>query len=525
MTRRSAVYNFFLEDQGHFECTLKKDGAACATRIPKMSKGNGSACGNLKRHIKRHHDDTHEILKNEEVQEPQTKENKKQKTLGEYFKSSATTVQVTSHDLKKSIMMMVAYDGVPLTFFSGQGFQMLCKDAACKLGVGTGRDAVRAMILKKFEEEKEALRNCIAGVPVFLKFDGVTRLRAHYLGISVQFWSDERQEIIIKSLSLVDTNAKHDALHLKQIVESAISDYGIAKKQVLACVVDNASNLTKTIDLLNDDENSEATEEDKDENENNEEEEDNPESFIPTEVHHMRCAEHTLQLAIRDGLKNPAVSSFLTKIRAVTQHLRAPHTDSILKRRAGKGVVIDVVTRWGSTFLMLKRLLELKVFIQDLGSREVHLTDQEWAKLEDMVHLLEIPYKATIGLQKEKLTPGECFLKWKEVTFNLAKVQSPLSLAIIDSMNLRERKLLENSIFLAAVWIDSRARVFLTPEQKNDAKEAFVKMHQRLKKLSDVASSTQTSPMIHSRKENSENDFEAYMDALEETAISNASKY
>lgn len=86
---------------------------------------------------------------------------------------------------------MVAYDGVPLTFFGGQGFQVLSKNAACKLGVGMGRDAVRGKIMKKFEEEKETLCNCINGVPVFLKFDGVTKLRVHYLGLSIQIWSEE----------------------------------------------------------------------------------------------------------------------------------------------------------------------------------------------------------------------------------------------------------------------------------------------------------------------------------------------
>lgn len=134
----------------------------------------------------------------------------------------------------------------------------------------------------------------------------------------------------------MDTNAKHDAHHIQHILESTMSVYGIVKKQVFACFVDNASNMTKTTNLMNkdsQDENSEAAKEYENENEV---EELKPESFIPPEVHHLRCTEHMLQLVIRDGLKKPSIASFLTKIRAVAQHLRAPCTDNILKRRAEK---------------------------------------------------------------------------------------------------------------------------------------------------------------------------------------------
>ena len=71
-------------------------------------------------------------------------------------------------------------------------------------------------------------------------------------------------------------------------------------------------------------------------------------------IYHMKCAEHTLQLGIRDVLKKGRAEKFLTKLRKLAQHLRSPHTDGILKRRANKGMLIDMPTRWASTFLMLQ---------------------------------------------------------------------------------------------------------------------------------------------------------------------------
>ena len=54
-------------------------------------------------------------------------------------------------------------------------------------------------------------------------------------------------------------------------------------------------------------------------------------------IYHTRCAEHKLQLGIREVLKKGRAEKFLTKLRKLAQHLRLPHIDGILKRRANKG--------------------------------------------------------------------------------------------------------------------------------------------------------------------------------------------
>ena len=61
-------------------------------------------------------------------------------------------------------------------------------------------------------------------------------------------------------------------------------------------------------------------------------------------IYHIRCAEHTLQLGIRDVLKKGRAEKFLTKLRKLAQHLRLLHTNGILKRRANKGMLIDMPT-------------------------------------------------------------------------------------------------------------------------------------------------------------------------------------
>ena len=63
---------------------------------------------------------------------------------------------------------------------------------------------------------------------------------------------------------------------------------------------------------------------------------------------------------MRDALKKGRPEMFLSKIRKIARFLRSPHTNIFLKRRAGKSMLIEMVTRCESAYLMLKRLLELK---------------------------------------------------------------------------------------------------------------------------------------------------------------------
>ena len=49
----------------------------------------------------------------------------------------------------------------------------------------------------------------------------------------------------MKTLALVDTEANHTIAHLKEVLLKTIKEFGITKEQVLACVVDNASNMTR----------------------------------------------------------------------------------------------------------------------------------------------------------------------------------------------------------------------------------------------------------------------------------------
>ena len=53
-------------------------------------------------------------------------------------------------------------------------------------------------------------------------------------------------------------------------------------------------------------------------------------------IHHMRCAVHTLQLAIKDDQKQPHYENLLTKTRHIVSKLRSPKVLSLMEKRKKK---------------------------------------------------------------------------------------------------------------------------------------------------------------------------------------------
>ena len=196
----------------------------CNSVIPKLKQGSTSA--NPKRHLQRHHRQAFNRV--EEKDSEVTKKIKLQKEKGQsrmtsFFKKSnrKATASITKEDFINGILKMIVYNGVPLTFFQDDGFQLLNGNFAKNLEIQLARQAIRSMVLKKTEEKKSKLKESLSGALISIKFDGVTRLRSHFLGISVQYYHEEHG-LTIKTLTLVVTEANHTSYHLKEILSDTL---------------------------------------------------------------------------------------------------------------------------------------------------------------------------------------------------------------------------------------------------------------------------------------------------------------
>jgi hypothetical protein len=84
----------------------------------------------------------------------------------------------------------------------------------------------------------------------------------------------------------------------------------------------------------------------------------------------------------------------------------------------------------------------------------------------------------------------------------------------------REKKLLENEAYLAAVWVDARFRILLSDREKETAKKELKTMYLRLRRVQSSSASPTNSPEHGAAQqaepqEGQSSDFDAYLDSLD----------
>ncbi|KAF2892165.1 hypothetical protein ILUMI_14008 [Ignelater luminosus] len=187
-----------------------------------------------------------------------------------------------------------------------------------------------------------------------LKIDAATRMDRSFLGINVQYIDMEKQKIILKTLALKEIFVRHTAENLKQIVAEVLDSYKIKRQQIYTFTTDNG----------------------------------------------MRCAAHTLQLAVEDALnKDETANALISKARSVVNVLRTPTYTVLLKREKLRKPVIDVVTRWHSKMSMFSTIRnENKNTVMYQPSDQEDITS-ETEDVDDTLELLLKKYDKEKGKQ------------------------------------------------------------------------------------------------------------------------------
>lgn len=292
------------------------------------------------------------------------------------------------------------------------------------------------------------------------------------------------------------------------MIMEVLADFGIPLNQVLCCVTDNAANMVKVVKDFNvdlaaaaqpqssssqGDQDQEDSDSDEDEDKTGDDDMDLPsllEYSLPPTITHIRCGVHTLQLAIMDGLKNPGATSIVRRIRNVAVELRTPKVAEKLKSEGHLMAILDQETRWGSTYMMVDRVLALKGFVNesdDLFQKGLHITPPQWKQMQELRDLLKKSYEVTKKMQSDDLTPGYFYRKWTGLLALMQQHTSVIADIIVASMKKRGNEFLHNSLFLAAIYLDINNQDLLTTSQKKEAKAAVLELVIRLKGLDSEA--------------------------------------
>jgi hypothetical protein len=90
------------------------------------------------------------------------------------------------------------------------------------------------------------------------------------------------------------------------------------------------------------------------------------------------------------------------RIRNVVKEGRTPKINEFILAREKKVLVLDMDTRWGSIYLIMDRLIEVKSSVQELagvGNKNLFLTNVQWEQAEELRDILQRAFEVTKKLQ------------------------------------------------------------------------------------------------------------------------------
>lgn len=325
---------------------------------------------------------------------------------------------ITRLKLVQSCVELVTVNGKTFTTLSCSGFLKSHSDTLQKLnlaGCSLNLEDEHLYEIKEYihniaAKTRDKIKAEVRGRVLSLMIDGATRNNRSLLGISVQFVDNGTVKVI--PIGVKELHESHKATYLCTVVKNTLADYGIRLRTILTVTSDNASNMIATTQALEIELNKAIVEDCQEEYDEFDEIDTRDHDFtdavevettkpvdqrikevvsmtdedvldtifdestmyeillnsVAKEVHaqtgnqdlfidQIRCAAHTLQLAINDALKklNAADVNIINLCRKVSKFLRLPKTQCLLKKMGCYTIlpVLDVETRWNSTYFMV----------------------------------------------------------------------------------------------------------------------------------------------------------------------------
>ena len=140
-------------------------------------------------------------------------------------------------------------------------------------------------------------------------------------------------ELASYCLSTKELSGEHAATNISTAIQETLNDWKIDTDKVIAVVTENAKNMTNAISEL--------------------------------DLFNFPCIGHTLQLGVKRAFDVPKVHTTLARAGKLVAHFhRSPKSMSKLREKQKllglpeHQLIIDCITRWGSTYEMLKRSIE-----------------------------------------------------------------------------------------------------------------------------------------------------------------------
>jgi len=281
---------------------------------------------------------------------------------------------------------MIATDLLPLSSVDGHGFRRLMEFVEPGYQM-PHRKALTTRLEKRYKECAEKIKAELNEArAVAITTDGWTAVTTEsYITVTCHYvrqW--QLKSSVLQTRSVEE---RHTATNLAELLNTAVDEWGI-KGKVVACVHDNASNITLA----------------------------NTPAFVDWQS--CPCFAHTLQLSILDGMRTAKVDEIVPTCNKLVAHFH--HSTVATKALEVKQRLLMVpkhrliqscTTRWNSICAMFERLYEQQSSIAAVLSdrsvtkpaddRKLSLPDSHWRLIEDILPVLKALKCATTVLSTD----------------------------------------------------------------------------------------------------------------------------
>lgn len=277
------------------------------------------------------------------------------------------------------------------------------------------RNNLKKKIEARYDEEKEKLKNVLSLTPYSINLtsdiwtsnanESYLSLTAHYLDSD---WALKNSVLDIDKLPRPHT-AKNIATRIFEILE----DFDIYSK-VRTLTTDAGKNMINSVEELGILGKKFYTN-------------------TPNDITHIPCAAHQLNRIVNSGLEEFECGSekTISKLRQLISKIkRSPKLKeelecfSVKLNEKAMKLILDVPTRWNSTFDMLSRAISMRnsinMFIKENKKlKDLFITDEDWGLFKELVKLLKPFYDTT----KKLCSSSQVTLPFRNFLFSQIELQ------------------------------------------------------------------------------------------------------
>ncbi|XP_075503957.1 zinc finger BED domain-containing protein RICESLEEPER 2-like [Primulina tabacum] len=301
---------------------------------------------------------------------------------------------------RKALAKMILVDELPFSFVEMEGFRHFINVIQPSFRIPSRRTITRDCF-ELFLEEKKNLKLFFkeTRLRVCLTTDTWTSIqRINYMCLTAHFidknWNLQKRILNFSPIS------SHKGDDMAIVITKCLLDWGLDK--VFTITVDNASSNDTTVKEMSNQLSKWGS------------------NLMDGKHLHVRCVAHIINLIVQDGLKE--VGDSVRRVRQAIRYIRQSPARikkfkdccELEKITSKKSLCLDVVTRWNSTYLMLKVALEFENAFVSYGIHDPGLLDHllthvcedgkdvgaltsvDWENVRKMEKFLEAFYNLTL---------------------------------------------------------------------------------------------------------------------------------